>query len=903
MSLFARKNEEGTTEEEFVEMELPFLQKAEEIKETKKEEKEEIKEPLTLEKEPSEKKKILHSETIEMLLSEISPMEALKKRMQSGGEKQSEEEQAEMPKPVFQEVKTEPEEETKVTEEPQTEPVAIKEEKVDEAYSEVIKSIENMVPKDVTPKKTAKSGSLLAKCLPFIYEENAVVEEEKPKYTLDSVDTILAASEGKVEEKSLPKIKMPSSDSARMKQKRFKIGDRSFDSNQENRRLPDAAPTKATTLFDDFSGKHTMIAEDGSTVEIPVRLTKIQTDIPINPDMTSVMPAIKPESNSSEIYEDIISHTKPINTKSLPILKSAIKKKNAFSIENIKQDEITVDDYVTPSDAKRVGTRLKKIRKTAFLRLAATTVLTIVALIFATPLSEGVYTASPLAASIICLVVTALLLLVNSNLFSSFKCGFSSRMDSRFPIALSGIAMLVFLVFQILLKHNDPEHTVLFAVAVYFYDLCAYKKATAHFNGFKKVVKNKEKKAVALIDDQNATAYMSRSAIEGEVLAAATRRTKQINDYVKHISQDISFKGKLHIITIVTLSLSVILSVVVGLNYASVSIGLCAFASLLSISAMPSLTLAEMMPFFKTAEKISRVGGTLCSASSAERIEEINAVVLGSEEIFPEGSITLHSIKPLSANNIDETLIEAAAVAYVAKSPLFSVLRGMIGRDTELPVADTVQYEDTLGISGWVGDHHLHIGNRTLMESHGIRVPSLEVDKKILYRGFFPVYIASEQRACALLMIKYEPDDDICNQVITLQNSGVVLLVDNSDPNITEKMLCDYCGFYTDSVKIMDHHGTTKYKDAVNPTENYSAHAFYQGGTKTFLSILTGSFRLKKASEVLSVLHIFLSVIALVAFAYLSLNGVLTVISAATCLLIELAALIISFAGYFIAGS
>ncbi len=933
MGLFTRKREEEIKEEEFSYMTLPFSEKKEEaeeeiadeieeateetaeeiveeteeavveetveitetIKEIKEEIKEEKRETPKPESKPSERTKLAHNETIEMLLSEITPMEALRKRMQSAGETPLEE--------VKTEAKEEPLEEPKPSFESPMEPEVQEEPKVDEAYLEVIKSIENMVPKDAKPKKTAKSGSLLAKCLPFIYEENAVVEEEKPKYTLESVDTILAASEGNKEEKSLPKIKMPSSDSARAKQKRFRIGDRSFNSAEENRRLPDAAPTKATTLFDDFSGKHTMIAEDGSTVEIPVRLTKIQTDIPLVEDMTCVMPAIKPESNSSEIYEDIISHTKPINTKSLPIIKSAIKKKNVFSIENIKQEEITVDDYVTKSDAKRIGTRLKKIRKTAFLRLAATTVLTIIALIFATPLAEGVYTESPLAASIICLVVTALLLLVNSNVFESFKDGFSSRMDSRFPVALSGIAMLVFLILQIVLKHNDPEHSALFAVAVYFYDLCAYKKATAHFNGFKKVVKNKEKKAVALIDDQNTTAYMSRSAIEGEVLAAATRRTKEVNDYVKHISQDISFKGKLNIITIVTLSLSVILSVIVGMSYDSLSIGLCTFASLLSISAMPTLTLAEMMPFFKAAEKIGRMGGTLCSATSAERIEEINAVVLGSEEIFPDGTITLHSIKPLSANNIDETLIEAAAVAYVAKSPLFSVLRGMIGRSTELPMADTVQYEDTLGISGWVGDHHLHIGNRTLMESHGIRVPSLEVDKKILYRGYFPVYIASEQRACALLMIKYEPDDEICNQIISLQNSGVVLLVDNCDPNITEKMLCDYCGFYMDSVKIMDHHGTTKYKDAVNPTENYSAHAFYDNGTKTFLSILTGSFKLKKASEVLSVLHIILSVIALVAFAYLSLSGALTVISAATCLLIELAALIISFTGYLITGS
>ena len=832
--------------------------------------------------------KLLNNKKIEMLLSEMTPIEALKRRMMPSSE--AEPVDRPTPTPKKEEVKEEPKAETK-------------EQKVDETYAEVIKSIEDMVPKGAPAKRTAKGGSLLAKCLPFIYDDNVKYEDEKPAYTLESVENIIASTEKGGTEKAPTKIKIASAETARSKQKRFKMGERANCSNEEHRRLPDVAPTKATTLFDDFSGKHTMIAEDGSTVEIPIKLTHIQTDIPLVDDMTCVMPALKPENNRAEIYEDILSQTKPINTKSLPIINPTQKKKSVFSIENIKQDEITVDDYVTQSDAKRIGTKLKKTRKAAFLRLALTTLLSVAAILFATPLVDSLYAASPLAVSVICLTITALLLLVNYNIFESFKTGFTSLMDSRFQIALSGIAMFIFLFVQTILKHNEPQHIALFAVSILMYDYCAYKKATAHFEGFKKVVKSGEKKAVALIDDQNATAYMSRSVIDGEVLAAGTRRTNQINDYIKHISQDISFKGKLHIITAVMLSISLILAVIVGMSYSSFSVGLCAFASLLAICSMPTLTLAEMMPFFKESEKLRRMGATLCSAASAEKIEEINAFVLGSEEIFPEGCITLHSIKPLSANNIDETLIEAAAVAGMAKSTMYSVLRGIIGESTSLPVADTVQYEDNLGISGWVGDHHLHIGNRTLMESHGIRVPSLEVDKKILHRGYFPVYIASEQRACALLIVKYEPDDKICNQIISLQNVGIVLLVDNCDPNITEKMLCDYCGFYKDSVKIMDHHGTTKYRETVNPTENYSAHAFYDKKTATFLSILTGSIRLKKASEVLSVLHIICSVIALVGFAYLSLNGALTVVNAATCLLMELAALIISLTGYMITGS
>ena len=581
----------------------------------------------------------------------------------------------------------------------------------------------------------------------------------------------------------------------------------------------------------------------------------------------------------------------------------AQRKKSSFSIGEIPQDEIIVDDYMSRSDTKRIGTRFKKNRRTAYLRLISSFVITLVAAFFATPLAGFIYTAAPMAASYICFFATLALLLINCNIFKGIKNAFTIKMDSSFLVAISGIVMLIYLFVQMLSKYNEPEHTILFAIAILFYDYCVYKKETVKLAGFKRVIRTGEKKAVALIDDQNATAHMSRSIIDGEVLAASSKRTNEIVDYVKHTSQDVSFKGRLPIITGALLIISVILSFIVGMSHASFVVGLCTLAVLTAFCAMPTLTLAEMMPFFKVAEKIYQNGGVLCSATSAEKIEESNAVVLNSSDIFPKGSITLYNIKPLAANDIDKTLMDAAAVAGVAKSPLFSLLCGIVGDTSNLPIADTVQYEDNLGISGWVDDRHLHIGNRTLMESHGIRVPSLEFDKKILHKGYFPVYIASEQRACAMLMVKYEAEDEICNKLISLQNSGMVLLIENCDPNITEEMLCDYCGLYKDCIKIMDHHGVSKHKEAVNFTESYSAHAFYKDGAKSFLSIILGAIRLKKSSTCLQALHIICAVTALVVFAYLSLNAGITVIKAATCLLIELASLIVLITGYLVSGS
>lgn len=897
MSLFKEKQEDTFAEEnDFTSMLLPFLNKEE-----KSDTKNDKNEAPASKKDSIKSDKTSSSENIEMLLSSISPIDALKKKMYSQFSDGTN--------------KEEPKKEEEIKQEPKEAPIKAEknEPKEDDSpYADVFKSIEEKIPKGKEKISSVKKGSLYAKCLPYIYDENGIkYEDEKPKYTLESVENIIDSAERAAEEK-LSKLYNLSFEHSENKNDetpaeenepvRFKIGDKSRNKEQENRRLVDSTPTKANTLLDDFSGKRLMLTDDGNTVEIPLKLTKIQTDIPLVDDKTRVIPAIKPEIDKTGIYEDILSHTKPINIKNLPGINPPAKKKSVFSLDSIPSDEIIVDDYMSASDAGRIGTKFKKARRAAYLRLLVTLPLTLIIALFATPIAESLFlTAS--AASLICLIVTLVLLALNSNIFLSFKDGFSSRMDSRFPLAISGIAMAICLIVQMFSKYYEPEHTILFAVALLFYNLCSYKKATEQLIGFKKVVAIGEKKAVALIDDQNATAHMSRSIIDGEVLAASPRRTNQIIDYVKHTSQDVSFKGRLPLLTVVGLAASLILSFVIGMSYQSFTVTLLSFASLTALCAMPTLALAEMLPFLSAAKKVRQSGGVLCSAASAEKIEEINAVVLSSADIFSKGCITLHNIKPLSSNDIDKTIIEAAAVATAAKSPLSFVLRNIVGDSAVLPSADTIKYEDNLGVSGWVDDHHLHIGNRTLMESHGIRVPSLEVDKKILHRGFFPVYIASDQRACAMLIVKYAANDKICNKLISLQNSGVVLLIDNCDPNITEEMLCDYCGLYKDCVKIMDHHGTEKYKKAVNFTESYSAHAFYKDTAKSFLAILTSSFRLKKASSLLQALHIICSVISLIVFAYLSLNGSLTVLSAATCLLMELASIVISLTGYMITGS
>ena len=99
-----------------------------------------------------------------------------------------------------------------------------------------------------------------------------------------------------------------------------------------------------------------------------------------------------------------------------------------------------------------------------------------------------------------------------------------------------------------------------------------------------------------------------------------------------------------------------------------------------------------------------------------------------------------------------------------------------------------------MGISGWIGERTILIGNRNLMQGHNIPAPSASVDQKILRAGYFPVYIAVDSVPCLLFVVKYDVDPAIAHELRVLCNTGMTVVVDPKDPNTSSAMLCDYFG-------------------------------------------------------------------------------------------------------------
>jgi hypothetical protein len=211
-----------------------------------------------------------------------------------------------------------------------------------------------------------------------------------------------------------------------------------------------------------------------------------------------------------------------------------------------------------------------------------------------------------------------------------------------------------------------------------------------------------------------------------------------------------------------------------------------------------------------------------------------------------------------------------------------------------LPKVNGVQYEDKMGISGWIGPNTVLIGNRNLMQGHNIPVPPSSVDQKILKAGYFPVYIAFKGSPCLLFVVKYEVDEQVKAELIKLCNTGMTVLVNPQDPNTTEAMICDYFGIPDDALKVMNHNGRVIYEKETAFVQSVTAPAVGNDNIIGKLAAVTAGIKINSIVAVLTAIYVVAAVLGGAMLVYLGIMGKLATITSFALTVFQLLFMIIS---------
>ena len=473
-------------------------------------------------------------------------------------------------------------------------------------------------------------------------------------------------------------------------------------------------------------------------------------------------------------------------------------------INPLDSDYLGSVEYNDIDDVYDVDSALNKGKKSNLIKMSLSFVVSLILIC----LSTGIFVSSDFFGSIGYWITSAVLgialLVINFNSSMSLL----SIKNNEFSLDLLPTTLTVAAIIQgwlgILSVNVGNIGFVLVSSVIFgLYNLVKYIRVCDIISNFDMVC-NEENKNIASFIDQPESNKIIDSSNDIDYRIIYQKSTVNIANFIKNSMSLGAFEKHIKRYYISAVAASLILAVltaVIGKNAGLIIFGLC-FG--LSISS-------PLSALIMTIISIRRVNGTLKNYrvklfgfSSAENIDNANVVSINASDLFNKNNVKLYNIKTFGGLSLDKAIVDASALLSAANSPMMNIFNDIAGGEA-IPQTDSVTYEDRMGLSGWVGGRKTLIGNRMIMETHGIEVPQIDIDKKIVMNGYFPVYMSSEGKLSALFVVGYNADPSLAYYVKKAYNLGLTLLVKTCDPNISEDMVADYFGIDRDSVKITSH--------------------------------------------------------------------------------------------------
>lgn len=733
-----------------------------------------------------------------------------------------------------------------------------------------------------------ETPSLVSRCLPFILDENGEDTSKNipPVYTLDSVDDIIKSFENKADER----ISGLYSDKPTKQSNEFTFNVRPTSAANDTDDLIRALEKRmneARAVSEEKVQKENVSAEvnEIKTYQSSIDNTRVVSGksfggkkanvIEATRQFTAIDPKrdIKPKteniSDTLIIEPEIINDVPHAETKFSPLSR---EQSNVY--DDILDD---LNGYTNVTDAKKFGSLYIKAKKSSLLKLAFTIILTIVLAVLNSNIFQEFKNDFSVLSSAISLGVFAVILLLNARIFKSFAFIFGGDLSSELPFAVTSVFTIIHSLVGIISNNTGlPNFNTITAIAVCFSALAEFFRSAYTLDNFKRIANSRIKSAFTLIKENDAVT-IADDAVEGNVLVGAGQKCTNILGFVRSSQSYDAAAQVISVTTLISLIISVVICIVSFVLTKDFTASFSTMVSILCIACFPATMLINILPMKKMSESLRKYRSQVPGYINAGRIEQINTLAIDSSMLFPEGAIELINMKVVGTTSIDKILIDCAALTSSIGSPLapiFTDIAGTREKGTELPEADSYKYEEKMGISGWIENRHLFIGNRTLLEAHGMAAAPIDIDRKILKNGAFPVYIAADGKTEAILVVKYTAKTKIKYELSSACNMGITLLINNSDPNITNNMVCDYFELFDELVKVMPSKSAAVYKKCTSYDESTFANASFMGDIGGILKIATSCIRLKSALMLLLISALVIQFGSIAAAAYLIFSGV-----------------------------
>lgn len=284
--------------------------------------------------------------------------------------------------------------------------------------------------------------------------------------------------------------------------------------------------------------------------------------------------------------------------------------------------------------------------------------------------------------------------------------------------------------------------------------------------------------------------------------------------------------------------------------------GISAFTASLCISLPYFSFIADAVAIKKVSKKTRDKGGMIAGWDALRVCENANAVAVDSADIFDEEGGNVYGIHLFYDMGIDEAIINTAALVIASGGPLGNLFkRVIVGEVSLLPPVDTLAYEEKLGLSAWIFNRRVLVGNGDLLKNHNVEIPDRALIEKHLTEGRYPLYLAIDGKAAAVFIISYDVNSSNARLLRNIESNSISLLVRSDDANITDTMVANKLNLPLSGVKILSAVSGDLYKSyEACTTSAADALLLHEGKATSFLHCIKSALSL---SAIKQVIHIF----------------------------------------------
>ncbi|MCL2512462.1 MAG: hypothetical protein FWF08_01055 [Oscillospiraceae bacterium] len=347
------------------------------------------------------------------------------------------------------------------------------------------------------------------------------------------------------------------------------------------------------------------------------------------------------------------------------------------------------------------------------------------------------------------------------------------------------------------------------------------------------------------IRDKKTAAEIGKGILGPDPVIKYSARIKEFDSFLE---QSLFYEEAYHI-TGKLIPASLFVSVMTGffawLKTGDFMAGISVGAAAAVLTAPISAGLSFAFALFGSNRALKNSNGLITGYKSLSGLKKTKAVCLDASAVIDSDDCNIYGIKPFHGMRIDDAILYTASMIIEAKGPLGGVFKKVILDKTDLlPTVEDFAYEERLGLSGWIHNRRVFVGNSKLLGNHGIKTPDESFEGKYTKDGRQIVYLAVENKLSAMFIVSYSVKKEMAALVRDVSKQGVAVLLYTQDPNITAAFVEKQCSLPENSIKILSSKSGEYFKDIKDETlPSVPAGLMCGKNAASFLNILkTGLF-------------------------------------------------------------